>query len=156
GEADVILIVVEGPSAASAERAADRLAAQLSSTSTNGLFNSVRQPTGGAFFPPNRLLHASLGDLPAPSEKLVGAHTLLATLSADPSARGLFQLVARVFDAAASGEADTGGFAPAVDQVASASERSLNGAPASIDWTALFADLGGDNMSRRAFVLAQP
>ena len=154
GEADVIVVVIDGPSTASAERAADRLAAELASA--GGLFNSIRQPTGGAFFRRNGLLYAPLEDLQVLSKKLVEAQPLLATLSADPSARGLFQLIARVFDAAASGEADAGGFAPAVDQVASASERSLNGAATSLDWTALFADLGSDNMSRRAFVLAQP
>src|SRR5262249_57450063 len=48
GEADVILVVIDGPSTASSLRAADRLATVLSSN--NGFFNPRRQPTGGAFF----------------------------------------------------------------------------------------------------------
>src|SRR5882724_9678548 len=154
GEADVIVVVVDGPSTASAERAADRLAMALSSAS--GLFISVRQPTGGDFFKRNGLLYAPLGDLQALSETLVDAQPLLGTLSTDPSARGLFQLITRVFGAAAAGDVAASDFAPSVDQVASASTRSLDGAAASIDWAALFAAVGRGDMSHRAFVLAQP
>ncbi|HZF32782.1 MAG TPA: MMPL family transporter [Candidatus Angelobacter sp.] len=154
GEADVIVVVVDGPSTASAERAADRLAMALSSAS--GLFVSVRQPTGGDFFKRNGLLYEPLGDLQALSKTLVDAQPLLGTLSTDPSARGLFQLITRVFDAAAAGDVAASDFAPSVDQVASASTRSLDGAAASIDWAALFAAVGRGDMSHRAFVLAQP
>jgi len=154
GEADVIVVVIDGPSTASAQRAADQLATALSSG--NGLFNSVRQPTGGDFFRRNGLLYAPLGDLQVLSRTLVDAQPLLGTLSADPSSRGLFQLMTRVFDAAASGEVVTGDFASAIDQVTSALERSLNGMAGSLDWTTFFAAAGRGDTSHRAIVLAQP
>jgi len=154
GEADVIVVVIDGPSSASAQRAADRLTTMLSSAS--GLFNSVRQPTGGEFFRRNGLLYEPIPELQALSKTLVDAQPLLGTLSTDPSARGLFQLIKRVFDAAASGEVAASDFAPALDQVASASARSLDGTAASIEWNTLFAELGRGDTSHRAFVLAQP
>src|SRR5262249_52972238 len=137
GEADVILVVIDGPSTASSQRAAERLATVLSAT--NGLFNSVRQPTGGAFFRRNGLLYETVGDLQALSTTLVEAQPLLGALSTDPSARGLLQMMRRVFDAAASGEPEAADFAPVIDEVASASERSLNAAATSIDWATLFS-----------------
>src|SRR5262249_3248393 len=81
---------------------------------------------------------------------------LRGALSTDPSARGLFLMMRRVFDAAASGEAEAADFAPVIDEVASASERSLNAAATSIDWATLFSKLGRGDMPHRAFVLAQP
>src|SRR5262245_37562835 len=79
GEADVIVVVIDGPSTASAQRAADRLTTTLSSA--RSLFNSVRQPTGGDFFERNGLLYTPLGELQALSKTLVDTQPLLGTLS---------------------------------------------------------------------------
>jgi len=154
GEADVILVVIDGPSPAAAERAADRLAARLATVPT--LFPSVREPTGGEFFRRNGLLYASAEDLQSLSKTLVDAQPLLGTLAADPSARGLFQLMARMFDAAASGETAATQFTPLVDELAAAAARAHRGAVATIDWAGLFSGLGRDSMPHQAFVLAKP
>jgi len=153
GEADVILAVIDGPSAVSAERAADRLAEALAPRSD--LFRAVRQPTGGEFFKRNGILYSSVGELQTLSNKLIDAQPLLGTLSVDPSARGLFRLLERGFDAAASGEPGTNALTPLVDQVATAVTRSAT-APVSLDWENLFAGSLGGDAAHRAFVLAQP
>lgn len=154
GEVELIVAVIDAPSAPAAQTAADRLAAHLAPRSD--LFHSARNPTGGAFFASNGLLYLSTAELEQLSAELARAQPFLGAIATDRNARGLFRLFELAFNAAAQGETAVAAIAPAADQSSEVIESILAGKPASMNWDSLFSGLAPPGASRRAMVLAQP
>ncbi len=152
GEIELIVTVIDAPTAARANQAADRLVTAIASNTT--LFVSAYNPTGGAFFEKNGALYLSPSDLDAIGAELAAAQPLLGAISNDRSARGLFRLLEVAFTAAADGEPSTAGIAPTATQAATAINAVLDGKPAGIDWNALFSPLQGA-AAPRALVIAK-
>ncbi|MFO1129504.1 MAG: MMPL family transporter [Rhodospirillales bacterium] len=86
-EADTIVIVVDAETPERATEAATRLAEALKSHTAE--IKSVFYPGGDPFFLRNGLLYATTGEIEALSAELARAQPLLASLTADPSLRGL-------------------------------------------------------------------
>lgn len=152
GEIDLVVTVIDGPSAAKANKAADSLAARLARNTT--LFVSAFNPTGGPFFEKNGVLYLSAAEIDAIGAELAAAQPLLGAISNDRSARGLFRLLALAFTAAAEGEPSTAGIAPTAAQAAAAINATLDGKPAAVDWPGLFSQLQSTSQPR-AFVIAK-
>ena len=70
-----------------------------------GLFRSVRQPDGGAFFDRNGILLLPLDDVAATAKGLAKAQPLLASLAADPSLRGILTTLSRTLEGVRHGQA---------------------------------------------------
>ncbi len=154
GEVDVIVAVVDAPSAMAAEQAGQKLAAKL--TPRTDLFASVATPGGGPFFEKNGLLYLSVDELNDLSAKLAQAQPLLASIATDRNARGLFRLFELGFTGAAEGAPGTEGLAPAVQQSAEVIEGVLAGQAKAMDWNALFGALAPPGQTARALVVTQP
>lgn len=154
GEVDLIVAVIDGPSAAETQRAADRLTEKLKPR--GDLFKSVQNPTGGDFFARNGLLYLSIGELEDLSTELARAQPFLGAIATDRNARGLFRLLEFAFRAAARGEPAAGAIAPAAEQAAIVTNTVLDGKPAGLNWESLFSGFGPPGMTARAMVLAQP
>src|SRR3546814_11130658 len=88
---DTLTIALDAPDALAAEAAAGRLAAALAAQPA--VAQSVFLPQGGPFFRQNGLLYLSAVELQALGDRLAGAQPLLAALQADPSLRGLADLL---------------------------------------------------------------
>jgi len=153
-EVDLIVTVIDGPSAAEAQRAADRLAEKL--TPRDDLFKTVRNPTGGEFFARNGLLYLSIGELEDLSTELARAQPFLGAIATDRNARGLFRLLEFAFRAAGRGEPAAAAIAPAAAQSAAVTTDVLDNKPATLEWDKLFSGFGPPGMTARAMVLAQP
>jgi uncharacterized protein len=82
-----ITAVVSAPTAENADMATTNLAESLAKDPT--LFREVTQPDSGAFFERNGLLFGSLSDVKSTANGLIQVRPFLATLSADPSLRGV-------------------------------------------------------------------
>ncbi len=153
GETGLIVAVIDAPSMAEAQGAADRLVARLESRGE--VLHSVRNPTGGDFFAHNGLLYLSMADLEKLAVEFARAQPFLGAIATDRNPRGLFRLFEVAFLAAAQGETATAAMAPAVTQAADAIGKVLDGQAASLNWAKLFAGFGPTTRAR-AMVLAQP
>ncbi len=152
GEIELVVTVIDGPSAAKANKAADSLAARLAANPA--LFVSAFNPTGGPFFEKNGVLYLSTAEIDAIGAELATVQPLLGAISNDRSARGLFRLLKLAFTAAAEGEPSTSGIAPTAVQVATAVNAALDGKSAAIDWSGLFSQLQSASPPR-ALVIAK-
>ncbi|MGE3474861.1 MAG: MMPL family transporter [Rhodospirillaceae bacterium] len=152
GEIELVVTVIDGPSAAKANKAADDLAARLAANPA--LFVSAFNPTGGPFFEKNGVLYLSTAEIDAIGAELAAAQPLLGAISNDRSARGLLRLLELAFTAAADGTPATAGIAPTAVQAATAIDAALDGKAAAIDWPALFSRLQAAS-SPRALVIAK-
>jgi hopanoid biosynthesis associated RND transporter like protein HpnN len=154
---DAIVVVVDGETPELAKEASDRLAAALGDDHAN--FALVRRPNGGAFFEREGLMFGSIADLRATTGKLIEAQPLLGGLAADPSLRGIANMLATV----ASGVADgTDSLSAArleqpVVKIDQAVATVLGGQPAYFSWQELLAPAAGDLApTSRQVILAQP
>ncbi len=152
GEIELVVTVIDGPTAAKANKAADRLAARLAANSA--LFVSAFNPTGGAFFEKNGVLYLSATEIDAIGTELAAAQPLLGAISNDRSARGLLHLLEVAFTAAAEGEPSTTGIAPTATQAATAINAAIDGKSSAIDWFAIFSRLQAAS-APRALVIAK-
>lgn len=152
GEVELIVTVIDGPSTARANHAADQLAARLAANTA--FFVSAYSPTGGAFFEKNGVLYLSPAEIDAMGAELAAAQPLLGAISNDRSARGLFGLLELAFNAAAGGETSVAGIAPTAAQTAGAIDAALAGKKAGMNWGGLFSPLQGATPPR-ALVIAK-
>lgn len=152
-ETGLIVAVIDAPSMAEAQGAADRLAAQLAPRSD--VFRSIRNPTGGDFFAHNGLLYLSMAELEKLGVEFARAQPFLGAIATDRNPRGLFRLFEVAFLAAAEGETATAAMAPAATQAADTIGKVLDGQVASLDWAKLFKGFGPAARAR-AMVLAKP
>ncbi len=153
-QADQILIVIDAPSPAMAERAADRLTARL--RKERGLFPAVQQPNGGPFFRHNGLLYFSKDELTGLADELSQAQPLLGSLSTHPGLIGTLNVVQLIFQGAREDVAAALPIRPLLEQINAALSRGVGGAPARIDWGALFAGQPTLDHPHRAMVLVRP
>jgi hypothetical protein len=154
---DAIVVVVDGKTPELAKDAANRISAALGDDHAN--FALVQRPDGGAFFDREGLMLGSLEDLRATTGKLIEAQPLLGGLAADPSLRGIANMVAT----AAAGAADGTDAASAarlgqplvkLDQAVSA---VLAGKTVWFSWQQLLAPASGEfTPTTRQVILAQP
>jgi hopanoid biosynthesis associated RND transporter like protein HpnN len=90
--ANLILIVIDGPTPERTQEAAAALSGALAKQPD--LFLSLRQPGGGPFFERNGLLYLPLAQTQSAAEQLIAAQPFLGALAADPSARGVMDALA--------------------------------------------------------------
>ena len=83
----LVIVVIDGATPELAEYAASQLSVALARKPER--FQSVRRPDGGLFFDRNGLLFLSLPDVQAATEGLLHQQFLMASLTADPSLRGV-------------------------------------------------------------------
>jgi uncharacterized protein len=152
-ENDVLLAVIDAPSAGQAADAASKLAAKL--RNEPDVFLHVAEPGGGRFFVKNGLLYLSTAELAEVSTSMAKAQPLLGALVADPSLRGLFRMTDLVLDGALRGEAGVEAAAPTLQRTAEALNNAIAGNAAQLDWNALFSE-GNEAASNaaRAYVMA--
>ncbi|HEY9536026.1 MAG TPA: MMPL family transporter, partial [Kiloniellaceae bacterium] len=149
---DTLTIALDAPDALAAEAAAGRLAAALAAQPA--VAQSVFLPQGGPFFRQNGLLYLSAVELQALGDRLAGAQPLLAALQADPSLRGLADLLElAVTEGTDGGGADLARFLDRLAEVAVALQEDPG---ARLSWSALLSDGGETAEDRRRFVVVKP
>lgn len=100
-----LIAVVDAPSPERADQAADELAARL--VSETGLFDEAYRPDGGEFFNRHGLLFLSIEELERQLIRLADAQPFLGSLAADPSARGLAEILVDAIERLEETPADT-------------------------------------------------
>ncbi|MPZ08624.1 MAG: MMPL family transporter [Kiloniellaceae bacterium] len=146
-----LTIAVEAPDALAAEVAAEGLAEALGRRPE--VVRSVFLPQGGAFFRQHGLLYLSREELQALGDRLAGAQPLLSALQADPSLRGLADLLDRAMREDAAGGED---LAVLLDRLAEVAEALPRDPAARLSWSTLFSDQDETAEDRRRFIVVKP
>ncbi|HEX8785480.1 MAG TPA: MMPL family transporter, partial [Telluria sp.] len=133
---DSTLVVVRAPAPELAAQAARELAARLRGDPQ--LFHSVSLGAGSDFFRRNGLLYLSTQQVQDMSARLLDARPLLNALTADPSLRGLANLLSvTLLTPLQTGQLTLDGMAPLLAQSADTVEAVLADRPAALSWQAL-------------------
>ena len=150
---DVLSVVVEADDSEAADNAASALAARLATLPER--FSSVFYPEGLPFFRRNGLLYLSVGELEQMSGLLAKAQPLLSTLGADPTLRGITDILSLAIEQGDNKAAAAVG--PALGKMAAAVRSLEEGRDARLSWRSLL-DSGGDNdvTATRKYIAARP
>ena len=151
---DVIAVVVDAPQPAIADRAAGALAEAL--RAQPNLFRNVRRPDAGPFFERHAALFLSLPEVRDLTERLIEAQPLLGTLAADPSLRGVADLLRTAMEGVARGETGLEPLAEPLRAFLQSAEAALSTRVVEPDWTRMMTGRAPGPLEVRRFVLAQP
>lgn len=138
---ETLVVVVQGPDRASSRRAAERLAAWMEAE--GAYFDSVFYPEGDPFLRRQGLLYLEETALADLIDRLAAAQGFLATLAADPSLRGLAEVLV---PALGSGESlPAADLEAALARMADTAGAIAAGQPALLSWqAALTPELAAD------------
>lgn len=150
---DLILVLVEAEGADLAADSAQRLATAL--RQRGGAITSVSYPAGDPFFRRNGLVFLSVEELSALVDAISQSQGMLALLSADPSLRGLSQVMGLALDNLSAAGASQASLATALDHMAAVTEKRNAGAPAMLAWRELMAGTASAE-DRRQLVVVRP
>ncbi len=153
---NLIVAAVDAPSAEAAEAAADRLVAGLA-----GEAHIVRvwRPDANDYLARQGLLLVDRPTLDRTLADLTGRKEFLAALAADPSLRGLMNLIAGAMERAQDNEAAFESFVAPLGRMAATIEAALKGESpqtAALSWRALFETEAPNAGDLRRIVLIEP
>lgn len=151
---DNLVVIIEGDSPDRAEDAANALVAKLQQG--NRLFEDIFFPTGDPFFRSEGLLFLETKELQDLSDRLAQAQPLLGTLVADPSLRGLFDVLGGAAEGITQGEVDPGLLVRPLGMIGDTIEGRLAGEPARLSWRDLMTGLPDRPSDRRQIIELQP
>jgi len=151
---DVLLVVVDGDTPDAAEDAAAALATKLQAMPDR--FSYVERPDAIPFFRKNGLLLLSQDELTGVLNEMVQAQPLLGALAADPSLRGLFNLIGREAQGLAQGAIDDKRIDKPFNGIAGTIEAALAGQDKPMAWQALLSDTAPRPRDLRKLIVTKP
>ncbi len=151
---NAIIVVVDGSSASRIEAVAIALTRRMAREPD--LFRTIMRPDGGSFFDHEGLLYLEPPELGEVLDRLVEAQPYLGTLTADPSLRGLFGLLADAASDAARGSDQRIGLETVFEAVRTSIEAQARGERRFLDWRELLAGSTLLEDSARRLLLVQP
>ncbi len=151
---DLTVAVVDGATPEEADETAAALARALAADTRH--FRSVRRPDASPYLEKEGLLFLDAKPLSDLLDRTIDAQPFIGQLVADPSARGLFSALSLVGMGVAQGQADAGGFEPALRQFHQTLAAALAGRTAPLSWERLLGGSLADQAGPYRFVLAQP
>lgn len=151
---DGLLVVIDGATPEQAARARDELAAAMAAE--KDVFANVFTPGGGGFFRRTGLLYLSLAELEQVTARLADAQPVLGALAADPSLRGLLDLLGDGADEAVEDGAAPDGLTRFLAEMAAVTARVTAGDGTPMSWRAFLADGVEDFAQTRVFLQANP
>ena len=150
----LILMVLDGTTPEAAQDAADRVVAKLKGDAKN--FEFVRLPPEQAFFAKDGLLFQPVAKVQEVVSQLGKAEPLLGTLAADPSLRGLSQMVGMMGIGIEQGKIPLEQVQPFFGHMAESIEGALEGRLVPFSFQALAGGDGGQASPNRRFVQLKP
>ena len=129
---ELIIAVIDAPTPELVEAASAAVAQRLAQE--KDLIHSVQQPKGGSFFAQNGLLFEPVDDLGPQMNMLTQAQRLVQVLAADPSLRGVIQVLQFGLLGAQGGQITLDSMTWPLNLGAAAIEKVNAGQPASFSW----------------------
>jgi hopanoid biosynthesis associated RND transporter like protein HpnN len=152
--AGLTLVVVDAPTPERADRAAADLAEQLKKATK--VISLVRRPDAGDFFDRNGLLFLDVGEVKQRVDQLLAAQPFLGALAADPSLRGLANVMSLMAKGVREKETSFNAILGPLTKLAQAFEDIDAGRGGDFSWQDLITGGGGKLESRRRLILVQP
>jgi hopanoid biosynthesis associated RND transporter like protein HpnN len=151
---DLLAIVIDAATPDQAEDGAAALTRRL--LARPELFRDVRMPTGGTFFRQNGLLFLPRAQVQKFADDMIAAQPMLGTLTADPSARGVFNALDLFAQGPLQGAIGVDALARPFQAVAHTLDVTLQGVYQPLSWQNLLSDRAPLPRELRQFVLARP
>ncbi|MBL9033328.1 MAG: MMPL family transporter [Rhodospirillaceae bacterium] len=150
----LLVVVIDGRNADLAEDAAAKLFARMAERTD--LFDTVRRGDGGPFYDRYGMLLLPTKDLEQISRSVIRAQPFIASLAADPSLRGLFDVLALAMEGVARKATDFASLERPLSAIASAMTNALSGNASPLSWRELMIDTPVQPRELRKLILAQP
>jgi uncharacterized protein len=151
---DLIVAVVDGPTADATELAAAALAAKISGS--HEAIKSVTRPDALPFFKQDGLLFLSQKELEDTTAQLIKAQPFLGTLAEDPSLRGLMRTLVIMGDAITRKDATLAEIYQPLQSLSVPFDDVLAGRPAHFSWRTLLSGKEPGSRDLRKLVLIKP
>jgi hopanoid biosynthesis associated RND transporter like protein HpnN len=150
----LLVVVVDGSTPDQAEDSTQALYEALAARPD--LFTSVRRPDGGPFFQRYGLLFLPVDSLQKMSNSIAMAQPFIGSLRADPSLRGLFDMLALAADGIAHQAAGLAMLQRPLDAIEASVTGTLDGKPKPLSWQTLLMDRPVMQRDLRHLILTQP
>jgi len=150
----LLVVMVEGKTPDAAEDATAALYQKLSER--KDLFISVRRPDGGAFFQRYGMLFLKKEELQKIAASVIDAQAFIGSLAADPSLRGLFNVLNLALDGVAAHAIAIDKIEKPLSAIASTLNRSFLGDRQPLSWQSLLFDRPVRPSDLRHMILTQP
>ncbi len=149
-----ILVVINGKTPELAESATAELATKLATRPD--LFRSVERPDGGSYFNRNALLFQPVAQVEQTTAGLLRAQPFLATLTADPTLRGVMEAFSAVTRGVRAKAGTFDEFDRPMVQLSDALADILAGRPAYFSWRSLLTGAKPGLRELQRFLLVKP
>ena len=150
----LLVVVVDGSTPDQAEDSTQALYEALAARPD--LFTSVRRPDGGPFFQRYGLLFLPVDSLQRMSNSIAMAQPFIGSLRADPSLRGLFDMLALAADGIAHQAGGLAMLQRPLDAIEASVTSALDGKPKPLSWQTLLMDRPVTQRDLRHLILTQP
>ncbi len=151
---DLLVVLIDGKNAADTELAAESLVAAMKTKPD--LFRTVSRPDADPYLLRNGLLLMEPDDLAPILDGLAKAQPLIGTLAADPSPRGLFDMMNLMLQGVAADQVKPADLAPLFGRVSQALSKAIDDPTNKHAWDYLMASENPSKFELRRFILVQP
>lgn len=150
----LLVVVIDGDNADVAEGAAAALFAGMAARTD--LFDTVRRGDGGPFYDRYGMMLLPQKDLEQISRSIIQAQPFVASLAADPSLRGLFDVLSLAMEGVSRKAFDFAFLEQKLSAIASSMTSALAGSATPLSWRELMIDTPVQPRELRKIILAQP
>lgn len=151
---DLLVIVVEGPTAESAELGSRQLAAAIAARPD--VARSTRRPDAGRFFEENGLLFQSPAELDRTATDLATAQPFLAIVAEDPSIRGMFRAIETWLLGLSESDSERAAALKGVARLGDALKSGMTPDAPAFSWRAQITGQPASPQELRRFITVQP
>ena len=149
-----LVVMIDGSTPDLAEDAAATLSAKMKERPD--LFVTVRRPDGGPFYDQYGLMLLDTKDLDQIARSVIRAQPFIASLAADPSLRGLFDVLSLAMEGVARKATDFASVERPLSAISGAMSAAMTGNETPLSWRSLMIDRPVDKRELRKLILAQP
>src|SRR5262245_26154202 len=150
----LLVVMIDGANPDTAENGAAALFAKMQERAD--LFATVRRADGGPFFDQYGMMLLPTEDLEQTSNEVIRAQAFLGPLAADPSLRGLFDMLSLAMEGVAQKAIDFSILEKRLTVISESVSSALTGSQVPLCWRCLMLDRPADPRELRKLILAQP
>ena len=150
----LLVVMVDGENPDTAENAAAALFAKMQERTD--LFATVRRADGGHFFDQYGMMLLPTKELQQTANSVIRAQGFVGSLAADPSLRGLFDVLSLAMEGVARNATDFASLERPLSLISESMSSALTGSEVPLCWRCLMVDRPVDPRELRKLILAQP
>ncbi len=150
----LLVVMIDGQTPDATEDAAAALFARMKERAD--LFATVQRADGGPFYDQYGMMLLDTKELDQISRSVIRAQPFIASLAADPSLRGLFDVLSLAMEGVARNATDFASLERPLSAISYSVSAALTGNEMPLSWRSLMIDRPVDKRELRKLILAQP